>query len=313
MSNLNLPINFHQKLTLYQRRVDEKLKNFIQPLPSHSRQLIEAIRYTVLCGGKRIRPYLVYATGKMFGLSPGSLDVAAAAVECIHAYSLVHDDLPAMDDDNLRRGQPSCHIKFGEAIAILVGDALQTLAFSLLADQPMPNVTLENRLKIVSELAKAIGAGGMCSGQALDLAAKHCQISLASLEKIHRHKTGALIRAAVRIGALAAGERSEKTLSLLDDYADAIGLAFQIQDDILDITGETDRMGKKQGADQKRKKSTYSSLLGLEGAKIKAKKFCQDAQIALDILASQSLQDSGAYYDTRSLRALALFIIQRDH
>lgn len=312
MYDIHLPIAFYQQLTFYQRRVDATLKKFIQKLPTNSSQLIDAIQYTVFCGGKRIRPYLVYATGKMFGVSEDSLDVAAAAVECIHAYSLVHDDLPAMDNDHLRRGKPSCHIKFGEAIAILTGDALQTMAFSLLSDQPMPAITLENRLKMVSTLAKAIGTGGMCAGQAMDLAAEHCQISLESLEKIHRYKTGELIRAVVRIGALAAGEKSEKTLSLLDEYSGAIGLAFQVQDDILDIEGETVRMGKQQGSDQKKNKSTFSSLLGLEGAKIKAKKFYQDAQRALDNLSIRSLQYNESSYDTRSLRALALFIIQRD-
>ena len=268
--------------------------------------MVEAMRHGALLGGKRLRPFLVYATGQMFGLSLENLDAPAAAVECIHAYSLIHDDLPAMDDDDLRRGQPTCHIKFGEANAILAGDALQTLAFSILADADMPDVALRDRLAMISELAKASGVAGMCGGQSLDLEAEGKQIDLQALEQIHRHKTGALIRAAVRLGALAAGEPGRAALPELDRYAAAIGLAFQVQDDILDVVGETEKIGKRQGSDQQLGKSTYPALLGLDSAKLKAWDLYQEALAALDSLATQS-------YNTAPLRALANFIIERDN
>jgi len=263
------------------------------------------MRYGALLGGKRLRPFLVYATGEMFNADPASLDAPAAAVECIHAYSLIHDDLPAMDDDALRRGQPTCHIKYGEDTAILAGDALQTLAFSILADEPMPGVSDASRIAMIAELARASGVAGMCGGQALDLAAEGQRVGLEQLEQIHRHKTGALIRAAVRLGALAAGERGRDALPALDIYADAIGLAFQVQDDILDVVGDSAITGKKQGADQDLDKSTYPSLLGLDNARAKARELHQQALSALDILAAQSL-------DTTALQALASFVIERD-
>ena len=217
----------------------------------------------------------------------------------------MHDDLPAMDDDDLRRGQPTCHIKFGEANAILAGDALQTLAFSILSDAPMPGVALADRLSLISELAMASGIAGMCGGQALDLDAEGKQVSLDALERIHRHKTGALIRAAVRMGALCAGEAGREALPLLDRYAESIGLAFQVQDDILDVVGDTATLGKRQGADQHLGKSTYPALLGLEQAREKAQALCDDALAALRELSSQQM-------DTRTLEALANYIIQRD-
>ncbi|CDL30874.1 Geranyltranstransferase (farnesyldiphosphate synthase) [Enterobacter hormaechei] len=191
-------------------RANDALRRFIEPQPFQNTPLVEAMHYGALLGGKRLRPFLVYATGNMFGISDNTLDAPAAAVECIHAYSLIHDDLPAMDDDDLRRGQPTCHIKFGEANAILAGDALQTLAFSILSDAPMVEVSDRDRLAMVSELAMASGVAGMCGGQALDLEAEGRQVTLEQLERIHRHKTGALMRAAVRLGALSAGERGRK-------------------------------------------------------------------------------------------------------
>jgi farnesyl diphosphate synthase len=241
----------------------------------------------------------------MFGIAQETLDAPAAAVECIHAYSLIHDDLPAMDDDDLRRGQPTCHIKFGEASAILAGDALQTLAFSILSDAPMAGVAIADRLAMVKELATASGVAGMCGGQALDLEAEGKHVDLQSLERIHRHKTGALIRCAVRLGALSAGDAGRAALPLLDRYAESIGLAFQVQDDILDVIGDTATLGKRQGADQQLGKSTYPALLGLENAKTKAWDLYQDSLRALEGLASQSL-------DTTALEALASYIIQRD-
>ncbi len=297
---------FSDQLQALRQRADRTLLDFIAPLPFSDGNMVAAMRHGALLGGKRLRPFLVYTTGQMFGVSLNNLDAPAAAVECIHAYSLIHDDLPAMDDDDLRRGQPTCHIKFGEANAILAGDALQTLAFSILADAEMPDVALRDRLAMVSELATASGVAGMCGGQSLDLEAEDRQIGLEALEQIHRHKTGALIRAAVRLGALAAGEAGRAALPQLDRYAAAIGLAFQVQDDILDVVGETEKIGKRQGADQQHGKSTYPALLGLDSAKAKAWDLYQEALAALDTLAAQS-------YNTAPLRALASFIIERDN
>ncbi|WP_431223498.1 (2E,6E)-farnesyl diphosphate synthase [Serratia sp. L9] len=297
---------FQDQLQLFRQRSDRALLDYIAPLPFNQGKMVEAMRHGALLGGKRLRPFLVYATGQMFGLSLENLDAPAAAVECIHAYSLIHDDLPAMDDDDLRRGQPTCHIKFGEANAILAGDALQTLAFSILADAPMPDVALGDRLAMISELAAASGVAGMCGGQSLDLEAEGKHIDLQALEQIHRHKTGALMRAAVRLGALAAGQPGRAALPQLDRYAAAIGLAFQVQDDILDVVGETEKIGKRQGSDQQLGKSTYPALLGLDSAKVKAWDLYQEALAALESLAAQS-------YNTAPLRALASFIIERDN
>ena len=298
-------MDFPQQLQSCVEQANEALRRFIAPQPFQNTPLVEAIQYGALLGGKRLRPFLVYATGDMFGVSRATLDAPAAAVECIHAYSLMHDDLPAMDDDDLRRGQPTCHIKFGEANAILAGDALQTLAFSILSDAPMPEVPDRDRLAMISELAQASGIAGMCGGQALDLEAEGHQVDLPSLERIHRHKTGALIRAAVRMGALSAGEAGRRALPALDRYAENIGLAFQVQDDILDVVGDTATLGKRQGADQQLGKSTYPALLGLEQARKKAHDLITDARRSLNELAAQSL-------DTTALEALANYIIQRD-
>ncbi|WP_318375251.1 (2E,6E)-farnesyl diphosphate synthase [Enterobacter sp.] len=298
-------MDFAQQLEICVQQANDALRRFISPQPFQNTPLVEAMHYGTLLGGKRLRPFLVYATGQMFGVSASTLDAPAAAIECIHAYSLMHDDLPAMDDDDLRRGQPTCHIKFGEANAILAGDALQTLAFSILADTPMPEVNARDRLAMVSELAQASGVAGMCGGQALDLEAEGKQVGLAELERIHRHKTGALIRAAVRLGALSSGDKGRAALPILDRYAESIGLAFQVQDDILDVVGDTATLGKRQGADQYLGKSTYPALLGLEQAQTKARDLIDDARHALDALAAQSL-------DTTALEALANYIIQRD-
>ncbi|MBZ1591900.1 (2E,6E)-farnesyl diphosphate synthase [Klebsiella pneumoniae] len=312
-------MDFPQQLQACVEQANEALRRFIAPQPFQNTPLVEAMHYGALLGGKRLRPFLVYATGEMFGVCRTTLDAPAAAVECIHAYSLMHDDLPAMDDDDLRRGLPTCHIKFGEANAILAGDALQTLAFSILSDAPMVDVPDRDRLAMVSELAQASGVAGMCGGQALDLQAEGQQVDLQALdlqaegqqvdlqalERIHRHKTGALIRAAVRMGALSAGERGRAALPALDRYAENIGLAFQVQDDILDVVGDTATLGKRQGADQQLGKSTYPALLGLEQARKKAHDLIADARRSLDELAAQSL-------DTSALEALANYIIQRD-
>lgn len=297
-------MEFTRQLQACQTRVDGALDHFLATLDNRE-PLVRAMRHGTLLGGKRLRPFLVYRTGMLFELPIGDLDAPAAAVECIHAYSLIHDDLPAMDNDDLRRGQPTCHIKFGETTAILAGDALQTLAFSILSSAPMPSVTDRHRLLMVSALADASGAAGMCLGQALDLAAETSPVTLAALENIHRRKTGALIRAAVRLGALAAGEPGREALPFLDSYADAIGLAFQVQDDILDVVGDTATLGKRQGADQHLGKSTYPALLGLDNARAKAHDLIQESLAAL-----KEVDRLG--YDTSALNALARFIIERD-
>ncbi len=261
--------------------------------------LFEAMRYSLLNGGKRVRPLLVYAAAEAVGgADEALLDAAAGAVECIHAYSLVHDDLPAMDDDELRRGQPTCHIAFDEATAILAGDALQARAFELLATAP--DASAELRLALVSALAAAAGARGMVGGQAMDLGAVNQQIGRAQLETMHQLKTGALIRAAVRLGALCAGA-GDSQLQALDAYGRAIGLSFQVQDDIIDIESSTETLGKTQGADQALNKPTYPALLGLDGAKALARELHDEAL--------ERLADFGE--NAHWLRELSAYIIAR--
>ncbi|MEY4847832.1 MAG: hypothetical protein RLZZ36_945, partial [Pseudomonadota bacterium] len=233
-----------------------------------SQRLTEAMRYSALGGGKRLRPTLVYTAGVALGASLEALDDPAAAVELIHVYSLVHDDLPAMDDDDLRRGRPSCHRAFDEATAILAGDALQALAFEILAGpEHLADQEAVRRRIMCRLLAHRIGTVGMAGGQAIDLESVGKRIDLAALQDMHRRKTGALIEASVLLGAVAAGVTSGPSYQALQDYSAAIGLAFQIQDDILDVTGTTDSIGKVAGADAALDKPTYTSLLGLDGAR----------------------------------------------
>ena len=262
--------------------------------------LAAAMRYAVIGGGKRVRPFLVYATGTALGAPVARLDAPAAAVEFIHAYSLVHDDLPAMDDDDLRRGRPTCHRAFDEATAILAGDALQGLAFSTLAEaEGLPEST---RLHMVTALARAAGAEGMVGGQARDINAVGRETGLAGLEAMHRRKTGALIEASTRLGGLAAGADTA-TLDALQRYGAAVGLAFQIQDDILDVVGDTETLGKAGGADAVREKPTYPALLGLAGARERARAMVDDALAELAGLDEQATP----------LRELARYVIERDY
>lgn len=271
-----------------------------QPTAEPSARLFEAMRYSLLNGGKRVRPVLVYASAEAVGeANAEALDRAACALECIHAYSLVHDDLPAMDDDDLRRGLPTCHRKFDEASAILAGDALQAAAFELLAGVPLPPATA---LRLVRELAAASGARGMVGGQAIDLGAVNRQLDLPALEAMHRLKTGALIRASARLGGLVAGA-SEAQLAALDRYAEAIGLAFQVQDDILDVESDTATLGKQQGADAARNKPTYPALLGMAEAKQLAAHLTEQAIAALSPFGGAA----------EPLRGLARFIVQRQY
>ncbi|CAK0752042.1 geranyl diphosphate/farnesyl diphosphate synthase [Gammaproteobacteria bacterium] len=285
-----------------QKRVEEALCHWLPTIHAAPTNLHQAMHYAVLEGGKRIRPLLVYATGRSLGISSEALDAPACAIELIHAYSLVHDDLPLMDNDDLRRGKPTCHKMFGEVTALLAGDALQSLAFHILAHAPR---TLgEDRLRMVETLALSAGSRGMAGGQAMDLAAEGREITLPELELIHIHKTGALIRASVLFGIYACPEMvGTKRHEYLDHYAKCIGLAFQIQDDVLDVEGDTRILGKRQGADAAHDKSTYPSLMGLSAAKERA------AELQEEALDSLAIFDDSADV----LRWLATYIVRRSH
>jgi farnesyl diphosphate synthase len=259
------------RMRAYQARVHAVLDSALPDAELIPQRLHAAQRYAVLGGGKRLRPLLVYCTGEALNIPAAALDAPAAAVELIHSYSLVHDDLPAMDDDDLRRGQPTTHRAFDEATAILAGDALQVLAFSLLARDRAPDVSSEARIKMIRILADASGTEGMAGGQALDLSAVGRKLDLDELEAMHRLKTGALIRASVLMAAACSPAISDSEWNALDGYSQDIGLAFQIQDDILDVEGNFEVLGKTIGADAARAKPTYPSILGLEAAKIRAR------------------------------------------
>ncbi|KAB2897961.1 MAG: geranyl transferase [Dokdonella sp.] len=282
-------------------RADEALAAALPDAAQVPTQLHRAMRYAVLGGGKRLRPLLVYATGRAFGAAPERLDSSAVAVELIHAYSLVHDDLPAMDDDALRRGQPTCHVAFGEAMAILAGDALQALAFEVLAADALLAQAPATQLDMLRVLAAACGSHGMAGGQALDLAAVGQALTHDELERMHAHKTGALIRASVRLGALAAGCRDTATLAALDDYGHAIGLAFQIRDDLLDIEGVTDQLGKTAGKDLAANKPTYPAILGVAASRAELATLTARALDAVTTLGAPAC----------TLRDLARFVAER--
>lgn len=286
-----------------QARVNAALETlFNAPGPELAR-LYEAMRYSVMNGGKRVRPLLAYAACEALGGKAEQANGAACAVELIHAYSLVHDDLPAMDDDDLRRGQPTTHKKFDEACAILAGDGLQSLAFSALLDPRLSSCDAETCLQMVSALASAAGPAGMVGGQAIDLGSVGLKLDQKALEYMHRHKTGALIEVSVRLGALASGHAAKDELKSLQSYAQAIGLAFQVQDDILDVESDTETLGKRQGADIARDKPTYPSLLGLDAAKAYALELRDQALHALRPFdaAAEPLRDLARYIvDRRS-------------
>ena len=291
-----------QRLAPLQARTNDALDRFLPPAGQAPQRLHEAMRYSVMAPGKRIRPVLTYATGAAFGVALEMLDPAAVAVELIHAYSLIHDDLPAMDDDDLRRGRPTCHRQFDEATAILAGDALQALAFESLLHDSARALPSACRLAMVQVLAHASGSHGMAGGQALDLSAVGKRLSLEQLENMHKHKTGALIRASVKLGLLASGSEDQDLDSRLERYATCIGLAFQVQDDILDVEGATEVIGKPQGSDADRDKPTYPNLLGMDEAKATARRLCDEA--------IESLAPLGPRGDT--LRMIADFIVRRD-
>ncbi|MFS2158979.1 polyprenyl synthetase family protein [Pseudomonas sp. Pseusp122] len=284
-----------------QARVNAALESLFEAPSPELTRLYAAMRYSVMNGGKRVRPLLVYAACEALGTDPEQANGAACAVELIHAYSLVHDDLPAMDDDDLRRGQPTTHKAFDEACAILAGDGLQSLAFSALLNASLSPQNAETRLQMADALAFAAGPAGMVGGQAIDLGSVGLKLDQDALAFMHRHKTGALIEASVKLGALASGKADQSQLDALQTYARAIGLAFQVQDDILDVESDTATLGKRQGADIARDKPTYPALLGLDAAKAYA---LQLRDQALDALRP---------FDTAAepLRALARFIVER--
>ena len=298
-SNLNAldPLN-----ATVRARLDQALRDHLpDPAASAAPRLAEAMRYAALAGGKRIRPMLVYAACRLAGGNLEQADVPAVAVELIHAYSLVHDDLPAMDDDDLRRGQPTCHRAFDEATAILAGDTLHTLAFELLSRAgDYPDAA---RVGMVRALTQAAGGAGMAAGQMQDMAAHGQLQDVAALERMHYLKTGRLITASLTLGYLAAGRADADLAGNLAAYGDAIGLAFQIQDDILDVTVDTEQLGKPSKSDEKHGKSTFPALLGLQASRERAQALCRQARAAL-----------GGYGDAAGpLQQLADYIVQRSH
>ncbi len=285
-------------LQSYTERVNAQLEQIIPKPTGPASQLLEAMRYSVFNGGKRVRPALCFAAAEAVAQADLNTAKVAAALEMIHAYSLIHDDLPAMDDDDLRRGMPTCHIQFDEATAILAGDALQSLAFKQLAELDLP---ASNSLRLVAILSDLAGCNGMVSGQAVDLAATGKQLTVDELNYMHNHKTGALIEASLVMGALATNTASDEQVDALRQFARAIGLAFQIQDDILDVESSTEQLGKSQGSDSANNKATYTSVLGVERARTEVAQLYNQSIESLNLFADRA----------EPLRAIAKFIVHR--
>ena len=294
---------FESLVAQFQRRVDSSLDHWLPPSSCHPVRLHQAMRYAVLAPGKRVRPILVYATASALGIDLEKVDGAACAVEIIHAYSLIHDDLPAMDDDDLRRGRPTCHREFDEATAILAGDALQALAFYIISHDPKMTQNAKSRLRMMENLALFSGSRGMAGGQAIDLASVGKTLNIAELETMHIHKTGALIRTCIQLAALSSEKLGESEFNALDSYAKCIGLSFQVQDDILDVTGDTATLGKTQGADSARNKPTFPSIIGLQASQEKAVELHQQAIQSLSIFAEEA----------DILRYISAWFVQRTH
>jgi len=294
---------FKSLVDSFQQRVDKALDHWLPPATVNPVRLHEAMRYAVLAPGKRVRPILVYATAQALGIDVAKVDGAACAVEIIHAYSLIHDDLPAMDDDDLRRGRPTCHRQFDEATAILAGDALQALAFYIISNDPEMTANPAARLTMIEHLALFSGSRGMAGGQAIDLEAVGRSLDIAELEAMHIHKTGALIRSCIQLSALSTDELSDAHFKALDSYAKCIGLSFQVQDDILDVVGDTATLGKTQGADSARNKPTFPSIIGLAASREKAAELHQQALQALSIFAEEA----------DILRYISAWFVQRTH
>jgi len=291
------------QLECWRRRVEHELDAWLPPGTANPQRLHAAQRYSVLGPGKRIRPALAYATAETLGVALERVDAAACAVELIHAYSLVHDDLPAMDDDDLRRGRPTCHRAFDEATAILAGDSLQVLAFNILARHPGAPADPAARVRLIATLAEATGTAGMAGGQALDLAAEGRNLTLAELEQIHALKTGALIRASVIMAALSAPDLEDTAWAALERFSSAIGLAFQVQDDILDVEGDVALIGKPVGSDQARALPTYPALAGLSASRERVRQLHGEA--------AQALASCG--WQASPLAALAAWLLGRRH
>jgi farnesyl diphosphate synthase len=296
-------VDLQTSIELCQQRINGILKHHLATDDQSPCRLQEAMAYSALDAGKRLRPHLVYSCGEAFGAAIEDLDAAAAAVECIHVYSLIHDDLPAMDDDALRRGKATCHIYYDEATAILAGDALQTLAFDILLNHPLTHKSEASRLLMLKELARASGSKGMGGGQMLDLLATDKNLQLEELKTMHNMKTGALIRASILMALHCSAITDEKVLAKMSDFGELIGLAFQVKDDILDIEGDTAVIGKPSGSDTASNKSTFPALMGLDAAKDYAEQLVAEALQALDSLP----------YNTERLKQLATYIIQRQH
>jgi farnesyl diphosphate synthase len=291
----------------YQERINTFLAKKLDNLVVNDPKLLEAMRYGLLIGGKRMRPYLAYITGEAISADLADIDAVAGALECIHAYSLLHDDLPAMDDDDLRRGKPTCHKAFDEATAILAGDALQTVAFDIIAHHDFTakpqNCAANVKVNLIKQLVNASGYQGMCGGQALDLAATGKLITTEQLKQLHSLKTGALLNAAVIMPSICAEKVPKEHQQIFSDFAQLIGLAYQVQDDIIDLTSTEEELGKPAGSDLAANKSTYPALLGLQGAQDKAENLLQQALQALLRLP----------YNTHCLAEFATFIVKRSH
>jgi farnesyl diphosphate synthase len=296
---MTVALGFQDWMKNVQSTMEDALASFLPPALQVPARLHDAMRYAALDGGKRVRPLLVFAAGKLFDADAATLARAAAAVEMIHAYSLVHDDMPCMDDDDLRRGKPTVHVKYDEATALLVGDALQSQAFIVLSEGEV--VDASRRLDMLRLLAHASGSTGMCGGQAIDLGSVGVSLSLGELENMHRLKTGALLRASVLLGALAGKRLTTGETASLDAYSAAIGLAFQVVDDVLDATADSATLGKTAGKDAADNKPTYVSILGLEESRSLAEKLRNDAHRALMPFGDKA----------RRLRELADLIVQR--
>jgi len=290
--------SFQEWVTTHSKRCESALDHLLDSAQTNPQRLHEAMRYAAQGGGKRIRPLLVYAAGQLGDqTSSETLDAAAVAIECIHAYSLVHDDLPCMDDDDLRRGRPTVHKAFDEATALLVGDALQTRAFEVLANATAP---AEMRLKMITALAAASGSRGMAGGQAIDLESVGKKLDLAGLQQMHAMKTGALLSCAVELGGIAANLNAAQ-LTQLERYSKALGLAFQIVDDVLDATADSQTLGKTAGKDAAANKPTYVTLMGLDYAQKQAKELQETAITSLDVFGGKA----------QALKDLALLVVNR--
>ena len=296
-------MNFSALHQQVKTQTDASLLSLIDDLPDYAPRLKEAMRHALLAGGKRMRPLLVQVVGNTLDVPKKDQMAISMAIECIHAYSLVHDDLPAMDDDDLRRGLPTCHIAFDEATAILAGDALQSLAFSILADSPLSEFGESKRGQLLSVLAKSAGYAGMCGGQAIDLASTGQTITLEQLKTLHKLKTGALLKACVEMVSIVSEGLSVQAQQELMAFASDIGLAFQVQDDILDVEGSSEQLGKPAGSDEALGKNTFPAKLGLEGAKKELDALHQNALQALARLP----------YNTDSLIAFSELLVKRDH